>query len=109
MQDNDVDTYAQNVTDRILNLVDKHIPNKVVHFRKSDPPWLTNNINRLMRKRKRCYDKYNRTKNQSDFDKYKQVRNQVTSLIRKAKNKEIDKLKKNFKILILVKRIGGKP
>ena len=45
VKDNDVDTYAQNVTDRILYLANKHIPNKVVHIRKSDPPWLTKDIN----------------------------------------------------------------
>ena len=65
VKDNDVDTYAQNVTDRILYLVNKHIPNKLVRIRKSDPSWLTNNIKRLMRKRKRLYDKYKRSKNQT--------------------------------------------
>ena len=56
LKDNNVDVYAQNVTDRILYLVNKHIPNKHVHIRKSDPPWLSNTIKRLMRKRKRLYD-----------------------------------------------------
>ena len=45
-----------------------------------------------MRKRKCLYDKYKRSKNHSDFNKYKQARNEVTLQIRKAKNKEIDKL-----------------
>ena len=58
VKDNDVDTYAEIVTDRILYLVNKHIPNKLVHIRKSYPSWLTSNIKRLMRKRKRIYDKY---------------------------------------------------
>ena len=97
VKDNDVDTYAQNVTDRILYLVNKHIPNKLVHIRKSDPSWLTNNIKRLMRKRKRLYDKYKRSKNQTDFNNYKQVRNDVTFQIRKAKNEELDKLKNKLK------------
>ena len=44
MKDNDVDTYAQNVTDRILYLVNKLIPNKLMQIQNSDPSWLTNNI-----------------------------------------------------------------
>ena len=36
-------------------------------------------------------------KNQSDFNNYKQVRNEVTFQIRKAKNEEIDKLKNKLK------------
>ena len=97
LKDNNVDVYAQNVTDRILYLVNKHIPNKHVRIRKSDPPWLSNNIKRLMRKRKRLYDKYKRSKNQSDFNKYKQVRTEVTFAIRKAKSEEIDKLSNKLK------------
>ena len=97
LKDNNVDVYAQNVTDRILYLVNKHIPNKHVRIRKSDPPWLSNNIKQLMRKRKRLYDKYKRSKNQSDFNKYKQVRNEVTFAIRKAKSEEIDKISNKLK------------
>ena len=36
-------------------------------------------------------------KNQTDFNNYKQVRNDVTFQIRKAKNEELDKLKNKFK------------
>ena len=55
LKDNNIDVYAQNVTNRILDLVNKHIPNKHVHIRKSDPPWLSNTIKRLMRKRKNVF------------------------------------------------------
>ena len=105
LKDNNVDVYAPNVTDRILYLVNKHIPNKHVRIRKSDPPWLSNNIKRLMRKRKRFYDKYKRSENQSDFNKYKQVRNEVTFAVRKAESEEIDKLSNKLKD----PNIGGKP
>ena len=43
VKDNDVDTNAQNVINRIYHLVNKQIPNKLVHVRKSYPSWLTNN------------------------------------------------------------------
>ncbi|MCG8047764.1 MAG: hypothetical protein N0E48_19410, partial [Candidatus Thiodiazotropha endolucinida] len=61
LKDDDVDIYAKNVTDAILNLVNKHIPNKTIHIRKSDPPWLTNDLKKLMRKCKRLYEKYKKT------------------------------------------------
>ena len=80
-----------------------------MHILKSDPPLLNNNIKRLMRKRRRLYDKYKRSKNQLDFNKYKQVRNEVTFQIRKAKNEEIDKLTNKLKDPIICKKIGGNP
>ena len=39
---NDIDIYASNITNRISELVDKHIPNKKNKIRQSDPSWLTN-------------------------------------------------------------------
>ena len=63
LKDNDIDIYANNVTNRIIELARKHIPNKNIKVRKSDPPWLNNIIKKLMRKRKRLFDKYKRTNN----------------------------------------------
>ena len=42
LKSNDIDIYASNMTDRISELADKHIPNKKVKIRLSDPSWLTN-------------------------------------------------------------------
>ena len=46
-------------------------------------------------------------KDQSDFNNYKQVRNEITFQIRKAKNERIDRLKKNLEIPVVVEKIGG--
>lgn len=54
LKNDDLDTYTNNITECITKLATKHIPNKDIKVRKSDPPWLTTNIKRLMRKRKRC-------------------------------------------------------
>ena len=53
LRDGNVDVYAKNVTNTIIDLATRHIPNKQVKIRQSDPPWLTNVIRKLMRKRKR--------------------------------------------------------
>ena len=97
MKENDIDIYANNVTNRIIELARKHIPNKNIKVRKSDPPWLNNIIKKLTRKRKRLFDKYKRTNNLNDFERYKQVRNKVTGEIRKSKKIQLDKLSDKLK------------
>ena len=80
------DIYTKNVTDFIVNTSKKHIPNKIVKIRKSDPPWLNRKlIKRMMRKRKRQYNKYKRTNNDNDHSTYKRFRNKVTNEIRQSK------------------------
>ena len=92
LKSDDIDTYAENITDRITFLTNKHIPNKMITVRKTDPPWLTNNIKKLLRKKKRLYDKYKKSNNPSHWDIYKRFRNHVTSELRKSKQNQIDKL-----------------
>ena len=91
LKNDDIDIYATNITECITKYATKHIPNKDIKVRKSDPAWLTNNIKRLMRKRKRLYDKYKRSKDNADFENYKNVRNKVTYEIRKSKKYQIEK------------------
>ena len=97
LKTDDIDEYAKNITDYITKLAAKHIPNKDIKVRKSDPVWLTNTIKRLMRKRKRLYDKYKSTKNNVDFENYKTIRNKVTYEIRKAKKDQLEKLTEKLK------------
>ena len=92
LKNDDIDAYAINITERITDFANKYIPNKTVKIRSSDPPWLTNSIKRLMRKRKRLYDKYKKSKSIIDFNNYKNIRNQVTCEIRKSKTAEITNL-----------------
>ena len=87
-----IDTYAENITEKINTLTDKHIPNKLIKVRPSDPPWLTTHIKKLPRIKKRLYDKYKQTQNANHFERYKQYRNLVTREIRKSKKIVIDKL-----------------
>ena len=41
-----------------MTLASKHIPNKTIRVRNSDPSWLSNSIKRLMRKIKQFFDIY---------------------------------------------------
>ena len=80
-----------------MTLASKHIPNKTIRVRNSDPSWLSNSTKKLMRKRKRLFDKYKKSKSSVDFESYKHVRNKVTDEIRKSKKAEVDNLAKKKK------------
>ena len=58
LKSDSINTYAENVTNTITSLANIHIPNKMINIRKTDPPWLTANIKKLLRKKKRLYDRY---------------------------------------------------
>lgn len=88
----DINIYAKNLTEYLSQVAKNHIPNKTIKINQSDPSWLSSNIKKLMRKRKRLYDKYRKTKRISDFEKYKQIRNKINNEIRRAKQNETRKL-----------------
>ena len=51
------------------------IPNKYANICPFLTPWMHNELRKLMRKRKRAYDKAKRTKLTQYWDKYKKRRN----------------------------------
>ena len=54
-KNDDINIYAQNITDTIITAAKCHVPNKNIKVRQSDPPWLNNTIRKMIRKRKRFY------------------------------------------------------
>ena len=79
-----------------MTLASKHVPNKTIRIRNSDPCWLSNSIKRFMRIRKHLYDKYKKFKSSVDFENYKHVRYKVTNEIRKSRKAEVDNLARNL-------------
>ena len=57
LKHNDVSTYVENVTDCITELARNHVLNRAIICRPSDPAWLTTHIRKLIRKRKRPFNK----------------------------------------------------
>ena len=47
----------------------------MITARKTDPPWLTNKIKKLLRKKKRLYDKYKKSNNTNHWNTCKRFRN----------------------------------
>ena len=97
IRDNDVNLYARTFTDNLLNIAEECIPTKDVTIRPCDLPWLNNNIRKLMRQRNRLYKKYKKQKTSALFDEFKQLRNKVTSNLRKAKQEYIRSLANKLK------------
>ena len=97
LKNDDINIYAKNVTEKISTLATQHIPNKTIKVRKSDPPWLINEIKIMIRKRKSLYNKYKITKNIIDFENYKHLRNKVIKEVSKSKQLQTDKLAEKLK------------
>ena len=59
--DDDLNTYASNITNHILSIAKECIPNKTVRIKPTDRPWITTAIKRYIKKRKRAYRTAKRT------------------------------------------------
>ena len=84
IRNKELDSSVQIVADAIFDAAEKSIPNKLVNIRPSDYPWITCHIKSLIRKRRRVYIKFKKTKNLRFWDQFKVVRNNVTNLVRKS-------------------------
>ena len=93
----DVNLYANALTQTLINLSEQYIPNKNVTIRPQDLPWINNNIRKLMRKRNRSYRKYKRSKTVQNYSKFKRIRNDITSLLRKSKQDYTESLANKLK------------
>lgn len=93
----DINVYATNLIDTLQSIVETCVPNKLVTFRPSDPPWITTTIKKYIRKRKRAYRNAKRTNLQSNWTKFKQLRNQVITMIRESKKSFHDTLSAKLK------------
>ena len=92
LHNDDIDTYSLNVINCISNLTKEYIQHKIVNIRQSDPPWMHNDLRKLMRQRKRAYDKAKQTNNQHHLLKYKQLRNETTNRLRSSKREYFEKM-----------------
>ena len=52
LKSENINTYAENIIERITTLANKHVPNWLINARKTDPAWFTTQVKKLIRKRK---------------------------------------------------------
>ena len=67
----------------ILHLIDKYIPSKIARKRCS-LPWITPNIRKLIRKQNKVHHRYKVFHSQDLLEKFKLLKHQVQSEIRKS-------------------------
>lgn len=92
LQDNDVDAYAKNVNHTVMSIAAECIPNKKVRIKPSEPSWINSTIKRHIRKRKRAYKKAKITNSESDWVKFRSLRNKTIQIIRKSKKSFYDRI-----------------
>ena len=95
--DNDIDVYANNLNAAITGLALECIPNRVIRIKPSDPPWMTSTLKRFIRKRKRAYRKAKRTNLESNWKKFRKLRNRTITMIRDSKQSFYDKIADKLK------------
>lgn len=93
----DVNLYATNFTNTLINLAKDCINNKTVRVRPQDLPWINGTVRKLMRKRNRLYKKYKRNSTIERYEAFKKVRNDVTALLRRSKKDYFEALADKLK------------
>lgn len=81
----DINKKVEFLTNNILGLFDKHAPLRTIRVSKPKAPWLTDVIKIMMRERDRALNKFNISKNEPDWLRYKELRNFTLSAIRREK------------------------
>lgn len=83
---NNVDEKIKFFNESLLNIYQVHAPIKTVKITKPKSPWITYNMRQMMKTRDRARNKYKTSKDERDFNFYKELRNQVKyALIREKK------------------------
>ena len=88
----DENKYTQNISHVLIEKASQSIPNKTITVNPHDPPWITLEIKRKIRKRKRYYRRAKRTNSDQHWLKFKRLRNEVISSIRSAKKVYFDRM-----------------
>ena len=80
----------------VLNIFSNLIPNRRKTFADSDPPWMTEDIKKKIKLRNKFYRQYMRHQMQSSsLLKVENLRNKISNLITKSKEKFINVLRQN--------------
>ena len=93
ISDNNVDKYADNLTEVLSNDAKLFISNKKITINPHEPPWITYNIKRKNRQRKRLYRKARLTGKEQHWSRFWSLRNGVTALIRESKTNHVTKIR----------------
>ncbi len=76
----------------LLEICDKHIPNKTITIRPNNPLWMPSEVRSLMRKRNHVHKIAKRRNRPSDWANFRKLRNKVISAVRTAKKHYASKI-----------------
>lgn len=88
----DIDACIEKINQIVIHEAKMCIPYKTVVIRRLDPPWFSNSLRKLIRKRKRQHSKAKCTNDQHDWARFRVIRNHTVNVIRNAKNDYFKKL-----------------
>ena len=97
MYDTDVNKHALKLSNYITSIAMECIPNRLTRIRPGEPYWISSDIKRLIRKHKRAYRKAKRSGLQHHWNRFKELRNKVINLVRKAKESHKDGIANKLK------------
>ena len=92
LKDDNIENYANQISEKIIEITDQCIPNKIVRIKPSDQPWINSSIKRKIRARKRAYKKAKATNAAYHWQKFRTIRNETITCIRKSKKSFYDNL-----------------
>ena len=81
----DVDGYWDCWKKMFNEVIEEHLPLRKVRAREHSLPWINQGLRKMMRMRNYYGTKAKKSKKPEDWEKYKTVRNEVTSMIRQAR------------------------
>ena len=92
LQKPDIICIVENWTRKFLEIMEECIPQQELKKKRRNLPWLTKNVVRHMQKRNNMFPRAKRSKNPTHFAKYKKIRNNVTTMLRSAKQSYFNSL-----------------
>ena len=90
--------------DNILKAVKEHVPTKTIKGN-ADLPWLSRKVKKLLKRRKRKYEKEKVTGNESDWNDYKILQKQLKVEIKRAHDSYLESIFESDKKEIINKRL----
>lgn len=86
----DINQKVSYLNDLILNIFDTLAPCKTIVFKRPKPPWLTDNIQAMIKLKDKAFNKCQKTNNPVHWDFYKQLRNQTNIAVSNEKKRYLE-------------------
>ena len=93
---NDIDETVERWTNLIHNLALEHIPHRLATVRPDDQLWYSNNLRKLLRKKKRLHKIAKNNNSEYDWKRFKTIRNKYNNECKNMKLRHENKILNNM-------------